>query len=442
MPVLSRRALLSAPAALGLSTLVPGAVPGGFAAALAQESAALPDLSDWASVRAQFALDPSYLHFASFFIASHPAPVRNAIEAWRRAMDRDPFQVIEHGMFGDDAHNIPLRVQTAIARYLGGDPAEVALTRSTTEGLALVYHGLPLKPGDEVLATTHDHYSHHESIRLATQRAGASMRKIALFEDAALASTEAMIARLLQAVGSRTRVLGLTWVHSSTGMRLPIREIATALKAKHPELLLVVDGVHGLGAVDETVATMGADYFCAGCHKWMFAPRGTGLVWANADNWARLTPIVPSFSEWESYNAWAEEREPTTPNTAARATPGGFHAFEHQWAMGAAFEMHQRIGRSRVAARIRTLNDRLKAALADHRKVRIHTPTSGELSAGLVAFEIEGVSATEVVRRLLAQRIVASTSPYAVSYARLAPSLVNTPEEVDRAAQAVRAIAG
>jgi selenocysteine lyase/cysteine desulfurase len=170
--------------------------------------------------------------------------------------------------------------------------------------------------------------------------------------------------------------------------------------------------------------------------------RGTGLVWANADNWARLTPIVPSFSEWESYNAWAEEREPTTPNTAARATPGGFHAFEHQWAMGAAFEMHQRIGRSRVAARIRTLNDRLKAALADHRKVRIHTPTSGELSAGLVAFEIEGVSATEVVRRLLAQRIVASTSPYAVSYARLAPSLVNTPEEVDRAAQAVRAIAG
>jgi hypothetical protein len=83
MPALSRRALLSAPAALGLSTLVSGAIPGGFATVLAQESAALPDLSDWGSVRAQFALDPSYLHFASFFIASHPAPVRNAIEGWR-----------------------------------------------------------------------------------------------------------------------------------------------------------------------------------------------------------------------------------------------------------------------------------------------------------------------------------------------------------------------
>ncbi len=442
MTALSRRTLLSAPAAIGLSALVSGAVPGAFAAALAQESPALPDLSDWARVRAQFALDPSYLHFASFYIASHPAPVRAAIEAWRRALDRDPFQTVEHGMFGDDAHNIPLQVQTAIARYLGGKPDEIALTRSTTEGLALVYHGLPLAAGDEVLTTVHDHYSHHESIRLATQRAGARMRKIALFEDAAQATTDAMIERLLREIGPRTRALGLTWVHSSTGMRLPIREIASALKAKHPELLLVVDGVHGLGAADETIATMGADYFCAGCHKWMFAPRGTGLVWASADNWARLTPVVPTFSDFESYTAWTEEREPATPTNAARMTPGGFHAFEHQWAMAAAFEMHQRMGRGRVAARIHALNDRLKAALAENRKVRVHTPRSGELSAGLVAFEIDGVSPADVVRRLLERRIIASTSPYAVSYARLAPSLVNTPEEVDRAARAVHAIAG
>ena len=441
MAALSRRTLLSAPAVLGLSALA-STVPGGFAAALAQESRALPDLSDWERVRAQFALDPSYLHFANFFIASHPAPVREAIEGWRKAIDRDPFQTVEHGMFGDDAHNIPLQVQSAIAHYLGGKPDEIALTRSTTEGLALVYHGLPLKAGDEVLATTHDHYSHHESIRLATARAGARMRKIALFEDAAQASTDAMVERLLRAVGPRTRVLGLTWVHSSTGMRLPIREIAAALKAKHPDLLLVVDGVHGLGAVDETVATMGADYFCAGCHKWMFAPRGTGLVWANAENWARLTPVVPTFSDLESYTAWAQERDPATPTNAARMTPGGFHAFEHQWGMAAAFEMHRRMGRGRVAARIRMLNDRLKAALAGNRRVRIHTPRSGELSAGLVAFEIDGISPTAVVRQLLERRVIASTSPYAVSYARLAPSLVNTPEEVDRAARAVHAISG
>ena len=435
---MTRRRLLSVPVALGASALVPGA----FAASLAAESRPLPDLSDWESVRAQFALDPGYAHFASFFIASHPAPVRDAVEAWRKAMDRDPFQVIEHGMFGSDADNIPMQVTGSIARYLGGNASDIAITRSTTESLAIVYHGLPLKPGDEVLATVHDHYSHHESIRLATARAGATLRKIALFDEAADASTAAIIDRLLQAVAPRTRVVGLTWVHSSTGIRLPIREIAAALKARHPDVLLVVDGVHGIGAADETIATMGADYFCAGCHKWMFAPRGTGLIWANAENWARLQPTIPNFSELESYTAWTEDRAPSTPATAARMTPGGFHAFEHQWAMGAAFDMHQAMGRARVAARIRELNDLLKASLAGNRKVKLHTPMSGDLSAGLVAFEVEGVAPADVVRRLLERRIIASTSPYAVTYARLAPSLVNTTEEVDRAAQAVHAIAG
>src|SRR5688572_1065286 len=269
---LSRRQFLVVPAALAATSLVPG----GFAVALAKETAALPDLSDWDRVRRQFVLDPSYAHFASFFIASHPAPVRDAIDNWRRAMDRDPFQTIEHGMFGEDAHNIPMQVTTTIARYLGARAEDIALTRSTTESLALVYHGLPLKAGDEVLTTLHDHYSHHESIRLATTRAGASMRKIALFDEASTATTGDIIQRLLQAVKPATRVVGITWVHSSSGIRLPIREIATALKAKHPDVLLVVDGVHGIGAADETIATMGADYFCAGCHKWMFAPREIG----------------------------------------------------------------------------------------------------------------------------------------------------------------------
>ncbi|HZV38707.1 MAG TPA: aminotransferase class V-fold PLP-dependent enzyme [Pseudoxanthomonas sp.] len=436
--ILSRRRFLAVPAALGAAALLPG----DFAVALAEETPRMPDLSDWSKVRAQFELDPGWMHFASFFIASHPAPVRDAIDGWRRAMDRNPFQVVEQGMFEDDAHNIPRQVRAAIAHYLGGRAEDIALTRSTTEGLALVYHGLPLRAGDEVLATTHDHYSHHESIRLATRRAGATMRRVPLFDEPAQASAGSMIERLLAAVKPATRVVGLTWVHSSSGMRLPIREIAAALKQRHPDVLLVVDGVHGLGSTDETVATMGADYFCAGCHKWMFAPRGTGLVWADAQNWARLTPTIPDFSDFESYDAWANGRAPATPNNAARMSPGGFHAFEHQWAMGAAFGMHERMGRARVAARIRALNDQLKAGLSGIGKVRIHTPMSGDLSAGLVAFEIDGVKTNDVVRRLLERRIVASSSPYAVSYPRLAPSLVNTPEEVDRAIAAVRDIAG
>lgn len=436
---LTRRRFLAAPAVLAATSLLPA----GLLAAVAAETPALPDLSGWEQVRAQFALDPAYMHFASFFIASHPAPVREAIEGYRRAIDRNPFLVVERAMFEDEAHNLPLQVQTEIARYLGARPQEVCLTGNTTTGLALVYHGLPLRPGDEVLCTTHDHYSHHESIRLATARAGASMRKVPLFEEASSATTASIIERLLAAIGPKTRVVGLTWVHSSSGIRLPIREIASALRGRSGEPpTLVVDGVHGLGAADETITTMGCDYFCAGTHKWMFAPRGTGLVWASADNWARLRPTIPSFSDLDQYLAWERDDAPASPNNANRMMPGGFHAFEHQWGMAAAFRMHGAMGRPRVAGRIRTLNEQLKAGLAENRKVTVHTPRAAELSAGLVAFEVEGIEPAEVVKRLLAKRIVASTSPYAVTYARLAPSLVNTPQEVEHALRAVRAISG
>lgn len=434
---ITRRGFLAAPAAL--STVL---LPGSLLAALEAEVPPAADLSTWESVRAQFGLDPAYMHFASFYIASHPAPVQAAIDGYRRAIDRNPYFTVEHGMFSEGADNLHVQVQAEIAEYLGARPQDVCLTGNTTTGLALVYQGLPLRAGDEVLCTTHDHYSHHESIRLAVERAGATMRKIPLFEDAAAATTESIIDALLKGIGPGTRVVGLTWVHSSSGIRLPIREIAAALRARTGAPLLVVDGVHGLGSTDETVATLGCDYFCAGTHKWMFAPRGTGLVWANADNWARLRPLVPSFTDLDQYVAWEQQVSPSSPTTADRMSPGGFHAYEHVWATAAAFRMHRQMGRARVAARIRELNDHCKAGLADNPKVTLHTPMSRDLSAGLVAFEVDGLAPAEVVRRLLARNVIASTSPYVVTYARLAPSLVNTVDEVERVVRAVRAISG
>jgi selenocysteine lyase/cysteine desulfurase len=206
-------------------------------------------------------------------------------------------------------------------------------------------------------------------------------------------------------------------------------------------VLLVVDGVHGLGAVDETVAAMGCDFFCAGAHKWMFAPRGTGIVWARPENWARLRPVIPTFSDFEPYQAWGDERPPRTPTNAGRATPGGFLAYEHQWAMGAAFRMHRQIGRARIASRIRELNGRIQSGLSQIRGVKLHTPRNPELSAGINCFEVQGLSPGAVVKELLARHIVASTSPYKISYARLSASIFNTEEEADRALAAVRSLA-
>jgi selenocysteine lyase/cysteine desulfurase len=121
-------------------------------------------------------------------------------------------------------------------------------------------------------------------------------------------------------------------------------------------------------------------------------------------------------------------------------SPGGFKAFEHQWAMAEAFDFHERIGRKRVADRIAALNSQCKEGLAKMPGVKVLTPMDPGLSAGLIAFEVEGQGAREIVHKLHARKVVASTSPYKDTKARLAPSLVNDEREVEAALRAVHAL--
>jgi selenocysteine lyase/cysteine desulfurase len=140
------------------------------------------------------------------------------------------------------------------------------------------------------------------------------------------------------------------------------------------------------------------------------------------------------------YNAWQDGQAPTASVAAWDVSPGGFFAFEHQWAAAEAFAFHGQIGRARVAARIAELNSRIKTGLAAMPHVTLHTPQAPALSAGINCFEVRGIAPEEVVRRLLDRRIVASSSPYKVTYARLSAGIMNTPEEIDRALHSVAAL--
>jgi isopenicillin-N epimerase len=427
-------------------------------AAVAREAVTVPAVdgsSDWAAVKAQFDLmSPEWLHFSQFYIVSHPKPVRAAIEKFRGQLDSNPFTTVEHGMgfsgfFGEAMSEVPfpVQVQQAAAAYVGGRPEEIALTDSTTQGLALIYQGLTLKPGDEILCTTHDHYVHHESIRLAAEKSGATWRRVPLYADPAAATVEEIVENLKRAIGPYTRVIGITWVHSSTGVKLPVRALTAAVadvnagRGKGEQILVVLDAVHGFGNQAEQIAHLGADFVAAGTHKWIFAPRGTGILWVPEKNWGRIRPTIPTFYDVEPYAAWENQRPPAAPKSISWISPGGFKAFEHQWGMASAFDFHGRIGRQRIAERIAALNTQCKEGLAKIPRVKVLTPKMPVLSAGIIAFEVEGQTAGETVHKLHARKVIASTSPYKLTKARLAPSLVNDEREVDAALRAVREIA-
>lgn len=118
-------------------------------------------------------------------------------------------------------------------------------------------------------------------------------------------------------------------------------------------------------------------------------------------------------------------------------TPGGFHSFENRWSLASAFEFQTQVGRAAIEERIHGLNTRLKQGLRGLRKVKLYTPVDPALSCGINCFEVEGQKPDAVVNALMEKRIIASSSPYRVSYARLSASLLNDEEQVDAALAAV-----
>lgn len=397
---------------------------------------------DWQAVRGQFPLAPDLIHLAGFFLASHPTPVRQAIERHRAGLDADPI-----GYWLAHEKKQEAAVLQAAAGYLGVEPTEIALTDSTTMGLGLLYGGLTLKRDQEILTTTHDHYSTETSLRLRAERTGATVRRISLYEDLRRATQESLVQTLAKEIRPQTRIVAATWVHSSTGLKLPIAEMARAIqklnasRAEEDRVIFCVDGVHALGVEDFRLSEVGCDFLIAGTHKWLFGPRGTGLVWGHPRAWPIANAIIPTFDS-EAYDVWMKVIPPRPLPPSVYMTPGGFHSFEHRWALDQAFIFHQTLGKSRVTKRIHELNDQLKDGLKTMPHVTLHTPLSQQLSAGIVCFEIAGFSPDQVVAKLRRRRIVASVTPYATQYARVAPGLLNTPAEIETVLKEIRTLAG
>ena len=172
--------------------------------------------------------------------------------------------------------------------------------------------------------------------------------------------------------------------------------------------------MHGFGVEKESIADLGCDFFVAGCHKWMFGPRGTGIIWGRPS--VDGAPGSSRRSSWAAFSV-DEGKTPDVLPPGPRVSPGGFHSFEHRWALAEAFRSIA-IGKPR-SRRASTSSTPLQAGLAAIEQGEAAHADGGEVSAGIICFEIAGMKPNEIVERLRAKKIIASDSPYVTSYARL-----------------------
>lgn len=423
---------------LGAGLLAPKAVLASAQSLAVASSAVQP--TDWVALRNMFPLTRDYIQLSTFLLASHPKPVADAIEQHRLGLDENPADY-----WHDRFLHIEADIAKSAANYMGGKSESIALTDSTTMGLGLIYSGLKLQPGDEILQTVHDHYSTDMSLAHRAHRTGAKVRRITLYDNPAQTSVDDVLKRMNAGINSNTTIVAVTWVHSSTGVKLPIRAMADTInkinkkRSAKQQILFCVDGVHGFGVEDQDISELGCDFFVAGTHKWIFGPRGTGVIWGSDRAWEQSEPVIPSFSA--SYDVWLGDTTPDKVPVGEHMSPGGFHSFEHRWALPEAFNLHLQLGKANVQNRIHQLNAQTKEGLAKMPHVTLYTPTTSELSAGLVCFDVKGMTAEDVVKKLKTKGVLMSNTPYRNSYARFAPSLINNEQEIDQALAEIGALA-
>ena len=237
------------------------------------------------ALRQRFRLEPGvdFLNHGSFGAA--PLEVLDAAEHWRRRLEVNP----DH-FYRDVLPDELRRAAAELARFVGAQAQEVVFVENATAGLNAVLRSLAFRPGDEILLNSLSYGAMRQLARYVCDRSGA--RCIEPRIAVPVRDSGELVQSLASAFGARTRLLVIDHIASPSGGVWPVGELV-ALARSHGVPVLI-DGAHAAGQLDLDVPSLGADWYTGNCHKWLFAPRGCGFLWARPDRKTDVHPIAIS----------------------------------------------------------------------------------------------------------------------------------------------------
>ena len=275
-----------------------------------------------------------------------------------------------------------------IGSMMGCDMGEVALTRNATMGMSYVAQGLDLQRGDQVILTDQEHPGGRCAYDVRAKRHGIEIVQV---EVPIPANNPAALVKLFaDAVTERTQVLAIPHVTSALGIVLPVKDIIAAVRARKPDVYVVLDGAQALGQLKVDVGDLGCDAYFSSPHKWLLAPKGTGVLFVRRSTNQRVWTTIAN-GQWD----FAEDvgRRFSQIGTGNQSLHKGFEA---------GIDFLERIGMEAIYARIRALGDRLRAGLAGIDGVKIVSSTHPAMCAGMTTYTLRGWDNNEAASHLFA----------------------------------------
>jgi selenocysteine lyase/cysteine desulfurase len=339
--------------------------------------------------------------------ASGPAP-RRVVSAASDFLEHHEYVApVEEGAY-PAAFDTFEETREVIADFLNADPAEIALTDSTADGIARVAAAIDWAPGDVVVRTDLEH-SAGVVPWWNLREQGVEVR--VLETDAGRIDLDALTDAVADA-----RLLCLNSITWNYGTQLPVADIVDV--AHDHDTLVLVDGVQSPGQVPVDVREWGADFVAAAGHKWLLGPWGAGFLYVDRSVADGLTPGVAGYRSVADPGAADLELKAGAP----RLEVGTTSPAPYQGLM-TAIETMEAIGYDTITGRIERLTDRLKAGLDDD---RLLSPRGYE--SGLVTFT--AADPQGLVERLAAADVSVRSLPYPEAV-RASVHVFNTAADVD-----------
>jgi len=375
-----RHFLKAAGMTAGLATFLGPASFRGVEAAVSEISDLTPreaarDEALWSEVKQAFTVNRSLINLDNGYTCPSPRVVTEAVVRYIWEQEQGPY-----GLYVQKARDQAGTVKRSLARLFGSSPDEIALVRNTTEAIKTVLYGIPLNPGDEVLTTTHDYPSMVSVLRNREKEDGIKLVEVPAPFPAG--SMDELVKAVEGGISPKTRVILISHVTYTTGQVFPVRRISE-LAHRHG-IEVVVDGAHAVGQLDFKVSELGCDYYGTSLHKWLSAPKGTGLLYMKRDHVEKIEPLYgPARSR--RYNPRTSMLKYESVGTLSHAP---------FLAIGEALAFHNAIGPKRKEERLRYLKNHWAERLRTHPRIQVYTPTAPEMSCCIAGVGIDGVDPT------------------------------------------------
>ena len=332
------------------------------------------DETYWHNVRQLFPLNKDWTYLNNGTFGPSPYPVIEAVHNGMMDQDKD-------GNYGG-YDSTPGK----LAKFLGANDDEIALTHNVTEGINIACWGVPLQKGDEVILTTHEHVGN--ALPWISRR---KLDGIVIKKYTPAHTADETLNRIASLINRKTRVIATPHIPCTQGQVLPIKRICRLAKDKG--LFSLIDGAHGAGMMPLNLHDIGCDTYASCSHKWMLGPKGTGFLYVRKDFQDTLQTHYGGGGTDDG--KWDLMTDPVTSGGYAPSAHryfGGTQANALYTGVNAAIDFIQSIGQENIYNRIKYLGKYTQNRLLDFgHRVELLTPTEERSRCAVNGFRIRGV---------------------------------------------------